>query len=104
MSDDETPGVAFDAPTEWIYDTLVNRNSAAPGTSRGKLIDFFYGLKRHAAGGGRHRPQPLEDAFATYNDTVELMDAVFEPADCTPEGAKSTTTATERRRRMWRRR
>jgi hypothetical protein len=85
VSDDETPGIAFAAPTEWIFDTLVDRDAPAPGTSRGKLIDFFYGLRDTLQAAVDTDPQPLEDALAAYNDTVELVAEVFDPADCTPE-------------------
>jgi hypothetical protein len=84
VSDDETPGIAFAAPTDWIYDTLVDRDAPAPGTSRGKLIDFFYGRRDTLQAAVDTDPQPLEDALAAYNDTVELVGEVFDPADCTP--------------------
>jgi hypothetical protein len=82
VSDDETPGIPFAAPTEWIYETLVDRNSGAPGTSRGKLIDFFYGLKDTLQAAVGADPQPLEAALESYNTTVALFDSVFDTATC----------------------
>jgi hypothetical protein len=88
VSDDETPGIAFASPNEWIYKTLVDRNAPAPGTSRGVLIDFFYGLRDTLQAAVDTDPQPLEDALAAFNTTVELVEDVFDPADCTPIDAQ----------------
>jgi hypothetical protein len=46
VSDDSSPGVAYDAPVRWIYETLVRTDQPdAPSSKRGPLIDFFWGLQ-----------------------------------------------------------
>jgi hypothetical protein len=46
VSDDSTPGVAYDAPIRWIYETLVRPDQPdAPSTNRGPLINFFWNLQ-----------------------------------------------------------
>ena len=46
ISDDSTPGIAFNAPIRWIYETLVRPDAfGAPTTKRGPLIDHFVDLQ-----------------------------------------------------------
>ena len=46
VSDDSSPGVAYDAPIRWIYETLVRPDQPdAPSTNRGPLINFFWSLQ-----------------------------------------------------------
>jgi hypothetical protein len=46
VSDDSSPGVAYDAPIRWIYETLVRPDQFdAPSAKRGPLIDYFWGLQ-----------------------------------------------------------
>jgi len=46
VSDDQTHGIPFDAPHEFIYNTLVDPRVALPvGTQRGPLLDFFIDLE-----------------------------------------------------------
>jgi hypothetical protein len=46
VSDDSSPGVAYDAPVRWIYQTLVRPDQPdAPSTNRGPIINFFWGLQ-----------------------------------------------------------
>jgi hypothetical protein len=85
VSDDSSPGVPMNAPIEWIYKTLVDRNATgAPSTERGPVIDFFYSLRDTLQGEIDSDPAPLEDALNSYNDTVALVESVFGPGgDCT---------------------
>ncbi len=89
VSDDSTPRVAFDSPNRWIYNTLVNRSATgAPTTDRGKLINFFYDLRDDLQSSVDSTPMPLQDALDAYNDTSELIDSIFDTADCRPEDAQ----------------
>jgi hypothetical protein len=46
VSDDSSPGVAYDAPIRWIYETLVRPDQPdAPSRNRGPLINYFWSLQ-----------------------------------------------------------
>src|SRR3954452_15231429 len=46
VSDDASPGVEYDAPIRWIYETLVRPDQPdAPSSNRGPLINFFWNLQ-----------------------------------------------------------
>ena len=45
ISDDSTPGVAYDVPVRFVYETLVRHNVDEPAPGRGAMIDFFFSLR-----------------------------------------------------------
>jgi hypothetical protein len=46
VSDDNTPATALTGPpNRFVYQTFVQRGNGAPTDERGKLLDFFYGLR-----------------------------------------------------------
>ncbi len=49
ISDDSTPGIAYDVPVRFVYQTLVRHNADEPAPGRGVLIDFFFSLRAKLA-------------------------------------------------------
>jgi hypothetical protein len=93
VSDDSTPGIHFDVPQQFVYDTLVARSTAeggpvGPSQDRGKVLDFFYGLRQDLAARLPDDPDPLAAAVAHYNDLDEKFAALDDPATCRPEDAQ----------------
>lgn len=80
VSDDSTPGIHFDAPIKFIYNTLVRQNPGAPTTERGPLIGFFTDLRSSLQSFVTDNPQPIEDALSAFDDTKAQLDAATE--DC----------------------
>jgi hypothetical protein len=78
VADDASPGIPFDAPGRFIYDTLVRRgNAAAPSDERGPAIDFFIDLRADLAAFVSSTPQPVQAALDSYNATVEDIRGAF---------------------------
>lgn len=70
VSDDSTPGVPFDAPSRFVYETLVRQDApGAPTTARGPILDFFYGLRADLVAFEADDPMPLEAALSAFDDT-----------------------------------
>lgn len=99
FSDDSTRAIAFDAPVRFIQRTLVSleqRNAAGgveagsngPAQDRGKLLDFFHGLRATLAAELSDDPQPIAAALAKYSDYEAKFAALSAPARCTPEDAQ----------------
>lgn len=88
ISDDATPGIAYDAPIRFIYQTLVRRDPACkasfvppacpPTTERGVLINFFYDLrdKLSAAAIPLQTGQSLQNFVNDYNNLKAQFDAL----------------------------
>ncbi|HSH80291.1 MAG TPA: hypothetical protein VLA19_17330 [Herpetosiphonaceae bacterium] len=81
VSDDSTPGVEFDAPHRFIYETLVNPAAATPSTERGPIIGFFLDLRAALAAEVSDDPDPLGSAIAAYEDTKAALESVEEDCD-----------------------
>jgi hypothetical protein len=74
ISDDETPGVAFDAPHRWVYETLVRPDApGAPTAARGPIIDSFVSLRAQLVTFRDTNPQPLQAAINTYNNYKRIL-------------------------------
>lgn len=81
VSDDSTPGIAFDAPTRFVYETLVRPDAAgAPSAARGPIIDFFVDLRSSLVDFATDDPQPIQAALDAFDDTKAQLDAAAE--DC----------------------
>ena len=74
VSDDSTPGIAYDAPHRFIYETLIRLDAGAPSTERGPLIDFFLDL-RAALVAARVPAPSLSKALSAFDDTVANSDS-----------------------------
>ena len=75
VSDDGTPGFSYDAPHDFIYDTLID-NDATPSTGRGPLIDFFLALRDDLEAFRASDPDPIGDALDAYDGIEEMLDEV----------------------------
>ncbi|TNM39719.1 hypothetical protein FHP29_12705 [Nocardioides albidus] len=75
ISDDSTPGIAFDAPIKFIYNTLVKRDNGSPTNKRGPILDRFYQLRAGLASfvGGADI-DPVGDALAHFNSLQDSLD------------------------------
>ncbi|HYG68837.1 MAG TPA: hypothetical protein VD838_14310, partial [Anaeromyxobacteraceae bacterium] len=89
-SDDSTPGFPYTAPHAFIFDTLISEHAATPiaatrgnyVSARGALIGGFLEL-RDALDDfvPDPLPNPLEEALAAYDDTLESLAALEEACD-----------------------
>jgi len=83
VAGDNTQGIPFGAPRRFIYATMVDRDAwGAPTRSRGKVIDFFYGLRDDLQAWVDDDPTPLEDALSEWNDFQNTVNAAFRSAQC----------------------
>ncbi len=98
VSSDSTPGIAFDAPKEWLYDVLVNPSSPLPvGRCGDGLDDDADGLADDGCAGGapytRDDPEPVRgpliDFFLDLQSDLQLEEAVLE-ADREREDCSTT--------------
>ncbi len=108
VSDDQTHGIPFDAPHEFIYDTLVDPNVPLPvGTCNDGVDDDEDGTPDdgcpgHAFTVGDPEPQrgPLLDFFLDLEADVQVKAADYnfdaDPTNCTTRPGLLTTTA-----RLW---
>lgn len=81
VAGDNTAGIPFAAPQRFIYATMVDRDAwGAPTRGRGKVLDFFYGLRDSLQAWVDDDPTPLEDALAEWNDFQSHVASVFAPA------------------------
>jgi hypothetical protein len=80
ISDDATPGFAYEAPHAFIFDALIDEAAATPLPDRGPLIDFFLDLRAGLAAAITVPPDPIQEAVDAYDDTVALLMSVEE--DC----------------------
>ncbi len=79
VSDDSTPGMSYDAPHAFIYDTLID-NAGTPASGRGPLIDFFLELRADLEAFRAADPDPVGDALAAFDDLEAALDQV--ESDC----------------------
>lgn len=80
-SDDSTPGIPFDAPKEFVYDTLVRRGNGQPSNDRGPILDFFLDMRATlAAELGQTNPDPLSAALSNYDSIFDRISRV--ECDC----------------------
>lgn len=81
VSDDSTPGIAFDAPGRFVYQTLVRPDApGAPSTARGPIIDFFLDLRSSLVDFVSENPQPIQAALDAFDNTKAQLDNAAE--DC----------------------
>ncbi|HEU4514821.1 MAG TPA: hypothetical protein VFR87_17055 [Nocardioidaceae bacterium] len=86
VSNDSTPGIAFDAPTGWIYDKLVNPYTSLPvGSCDGgdddgdEVVDDGCPGKPYTAGEDPEPVRgPLIDYFLDLQSDLQLQEAVLE--------------------------
>lgn len=85
VSDDSTPGIAFDAPREWIYDKLVNPHTPLPvGSCAGGdddndgTVDDGCPGKAFTVGDPEPARGPLIDYFLDLQSDLQLQEAVLE--------------------------
>lgn len=83
VSDDSSPGIPFDSPHRFVYETLVSPSALTPipavrgsyKDARGPVIGFFLELRDDLQDFVDYDPDPLQDAIDAYDDTIEdLMD------------------------------
>lgn len=93
ISSDSTPGIAFDAPTEWVYDRLVNPNTSLPvGSCSGGdddgdgVVDDGCPGKAFTVGDPEPGRGPLIDYFLDLQSDLQIekkvMDEDGEWDDC----------------------
>jgi hypothetical protein len=82
VSDDNTPGTPLAGPpNRFVYETFVKRDNGAPTNDRGRLLDFFHGLRGKLQADFDSRPgQPgdvsLNGAVKAYEKAwIEDVDA-----------------------------
>lgn len=85
VSNDSTPGIAFDAPTEWIYEKLVDPDTSLPvGSCAGGdddgdgVIDDGCPGKPYTVGDPEPGRGPLIDYFLDLQSDLQLEEAVLE--------------------------
>lgn len=82
VSDDSTAGIPFDAPTRFVYDTLVRRGNGSPSDERGPVIGFFLDLRSSLNTFLTTTPDPLAEAIEGWNELKASVDALFRPGLC----------------------
>ena len=75
VADDSTPGVPFEAPERFVYDTLVRTGNGSPSDSRGPVIGFFLGLRAELDTFLTTTPDPLAEAIEGYNEIKSEIEA-----------------------------
>lgn len=80
-TDDSTPGIQYDAPHKFIYNTLVKKDNGAPSNDRGPLLDYFYALRAQLVSKLQDpNPDPLEAAISSYDGTRDALNELT--CDC----------------------
>ncbi len=82
VSDDSTAGIPYDAPTRFVYDTLVRRGNGSPSDERGPVIGFFLDLRASLDAFVTTTPDPLAEAIEAYNELKADIEATFRPGQC----------------------
>jgi hypothetical protein len=75
VSDDSTPGIAYNAPHRFVYEALIRPGAATPSPERGPLIGFFLNL-RAALVAARVPAPSLSDALSAFDDTIANLEKV----------------------------
>lgn len=84
VSDDSSPGIPFNAPHRFVYETLVDPTVLTPvpavrgsyKEARGPVLGFFLELRDDLQDFVDYDPDPLGDVINAYNDTVEDLMAL----------------------------
>lgn len=81
-SDDSTPGLEFDAPHRFIYETLINPGANTPAADRGVHLDLFIELRNAIENQvDKESSKPLDELVSAYNDSVDNLAIVLSDAD-----------------------
>jgi hypothetical protein len=77
-SDDSTPGIPLNSPTEFIYTSMISDSASLPAdstgkVSRGPLIDFFRGFRSSLiSAGAKMAPDPLQGVRDAASDLARI--------------------------------
>jgi len=79
VSDDSSPGIPFDSPHRFVYETLINPATLTPipavrgsySDARGPILGFFLELRDDLQDFVDYDPDLLGDVINAYNDTIE---------------------------------
>jgi hypothetical protein len=81
VSDDSTPGFAYDVPHRFIYETLIRPSAPTPVPAlrgsymgaRGPLIGIFLELRGGLQDFVNYDPPSLQDSINEFDDTIEAL-------------------------------
>jgi len=84
VAPDATERIAFAAPHRFIFDTMISQWSDVrpPTDDRGKVINFFQGLRNNLDAWVQYDPDPIATVVGHFNAFVNKWELERRPARC----------------------